>query len=200
MGYQYRISTQQAGNFGLAQSRRRVIVWGTILDNHLAYYPEPTHRFHKIAINLTDYCVPHPAQTIYDVVANLEGFEYDNNIKIDTVYIGKMQTNYIMKPFSEFQRLSRQSAMKYFNHVTRSFNDITVERICRISMVPGSDHSSLSEKLKLWCLSRKGLFARLDFKGHFLTALTDIQSMGKQDTVIHLSQNKVITVREYGRA
>jgi DNA (cytosine-5)-methyltransferase 1 len=54
---------------------------------------------------------------------------------------------------------------------------------------------ALPEKLKPWCLSHKdsaaskhngwkGLFGRLDNNGHFLTALTDIQPMGKQGVCI----------------
>lgn len=53
----------------------------------------------------------------------------------------------------------------------------------------------LPEKLKPWCLSDpnsaasrhngwKGLFGRLDFDGHFLTALTDINPMGKTGVII----------------
>jgi DNA (cytosine-5)-methyltransferase 1 len=50
--------------------------------------------------------------------------------------------------------------------------------------------TGLPEKLKPWCLSDpnsaasrhngwKGLFGRLDFESNFVTALTDINPMGK---------------------
>ncbi|KAI0222385.1 hypothetical protein L0F63_007074 [Massospora cicadina] len=244
MGYQARIGIQQAGNFGLAQSRRRVIIWGAHLGLKLPDYPQPTHCFmisgsvslplphstNYIASRRTNNCAPHPAVTIYDAIADLEGFEYRNPCKVYPTdateardvgfprisvagrpFVGKMQAEYVQPPFSEFQRLMRKGASLCYNHVTRPFNDITIERICRIQMAPGSDHSSLPEKLKPWCLSHKdsaagrhngwkGLFGRLDYKGHFLTALTDIQPMGKQGTVLHPSQRRVLTVRECARA
>ncbi|KAJ9073953.1 hypothetical protein DSO57_1011171 [Entomophthora muscae] len=246
MGYQVRISIQQAGNFGLAQSRRRVIIWGTHLGLKLPDYPQPTHCFNRsgsvslalpnggnyVSSDRSNNCAPHPPVTIYEAIADLEGFEYRNPCRVypndssaddsgiqryprlpvgGHSYVGKMKADYVQPPFSEFQRIMRKDASLCHNHVTRPFNDITIERICCVHMTPGSDHSSLPEKLKPWCLSHKdsaaarhngwkGLFGRLDYKGHFLTALTDIQPMGKQGTVLHPSQRRVLSVRECARA
>jgi DNA (cytosine-5)-methyltransferase 1 len=46
----------------------------------------------------------------------------------------------------------------------------------------------------------KGLYGRLDTNEYFRTALTDICPMGKQGTVLHPDQNRVITLRECARA
>ncbi|KAJ1968533.1 hypothetical protein H4R35_006401, partial [Dimargaris xerosporica] len=126
-------------------------------------------------------------------------------------YVGIMDQSYQCPPLTQYQRERRYLAERLHNHVTRCFNDLTVERICRIPMEPGADHSALPDKLKPWCLSAaesaadrhngwKGLFGRLDFNGHFLTALTSIQPMGKAGTVIHPTQHRVISVRECARA
>ncbi|KAJ1981436.1 hypothetical protein H4R33_005251 [Dimargaris cristalligena] len=126
-------------------------------------------------------------------------------------YVGIMDQPFQCPPLTQYQRERRYRAERLHNHVTRVFNDLTVERICRIPMVPGADHSGLPDKLKPWCLSApesaaerhngwKGLFGRLDFKGHFSTALTDIQPMGKAGTVIHPTQHRVLSMRECARA
>ncbi|KAJ1983305.1 hypothetical protein H4R34_001360 [Dimargaris verticillata] len=126
-------------------------------------------------------------------------------------YVGIMDQPYQCPPLTQYQRERRYLAERLQNHVTRCFNELTVERICRIPMEPGADHSALPDKLKPWCLSAaesaanrhngwKGLFGRLDFNSHFLTALTSIQPMGKAGTVIHPTQHRVISVRECARA
>ena len=119
-------------------------------------------------------------------------------------HVGKQRQSYVSEPLTEYQRLLRIDSTELFNHVTRPFDELNVERIVRVAMEPGADHHSnsfflktllivigLPEKLKPWCLhdpasasSRhggwKGLFGRLDYFNHFQTALTDMQPMGKQ--------------------
>ncbi|KAK9703383.1 hypothetical protein K7432_010758 [Basidiobolus ranarum] len=183
---------------------------------------------HSIAIKRTIGHAPHPPVTVADAICDLPGFEYRNPATIYKVknerksifkklsvksggYIGDMETEYSHPPLTEYQRQLRKHATKLYNHITRGFNELTTERICGVPMWAGADHSNLPEKLKPWCLSSpdsaasrhngwKGLFGRLDFDGHFQTALTDIQPMGKQGTVIHPNQERVLSVRECARA
>ncbi|KAJ3126613.1 hypothetical protein HK098_007368 [Nowakowskiella sp. JEL0407] len=137
--------------------------------------------------------------------------------------VGKLVQDYPSPPMTEFQRRirSHMSFLKgnggngnkevLYGHVTRAFDKLNTERIVRVAMVPGADHHSLPKPLSPWCLSHKdsaaskhggwkGLFGRLDYNGHFLTALTDIQPMGKQGTVIHPVQKRVLSLRECARA
>ena len=59
-----------------------------------------------------------------------------------------------------------------------------------------------------WCLPNtaerhngwRGLFGRLDFKGHFPTSTTDPQPMGKVGQVFHPNQDRIVSVRECARA
>ncbi|KAJ1926787.1 hypothetical protein IWQ60_003489 [Tieghemiomyces parasiticus] len=128
-----------------------------------------------------------------------------------TGFVGAMHQPYQCPPLSQYQRERRWRAERLCNHVTRAFNSETVERICRVAMLPGADHRGLPDKLKPWCLSSPdsaadrhngwpGLFGRLDYRHHFLTTLTDVQPMGKTGTVLHPTQNRVVTVRECARA
>ncbi|OLL21656.1 DNA (cytosine-5)-methyltransferase 1 [Neolecta irregularis DAH-3] len=175
---------------------------------------------------------PHALVTIGDAILDLPGFEYANphkvcsitdeeqaenrpyrkiNVSTAGVQVGELEQDYAYPPLSEYQRWIRKKSTQLTCHFTRPFNEITVERICRIPMIAGADHSSLPDPLKPWCLSDpnsaaarhngwKGLFGRLDLDSHFQTALTDIQPMGKQGSVIHPTQKRVITVREHARS
>jgi len=59
-----------------------------------------------------------------------------------------------------------------------------------------------------WCLPNtaerhngwRGLFGRLDFRGHFPTSTTDPQPMGKVGQVFHPDQDRIVSVRECARA
>ncbi|KAJ1529016.1 uroporphyrin-III C-methyltransferase, partial [Nowakowskiella sp. JEL0078] len=136
--------------------------------------------------------------------------------------VGQLVRQYDKDPLSEFQRQLRQpvsfGAKKsqektpvLYGHVTRSFIPINIERIVRIAMIPGADHTSLPKPLHPWCLTHKdsaasrhngwrGLYGRLDFASSFKTALTEVQPMGKQGSVIHPTQKRVLSLRECARS
>ncbi|KAG0086593.1 DNA (cytosine-5)-methyltransferase 1 [Podila epicladia] len=103
-----------------------------------------------------------------------------------------------------------RSAVVKAKYLSRTFNELNAERICQVPFRPEADHQDLPELLKPWCLSNpdsaakrhnnwKGLFGRLDFDGHFQTAVTDMQPMGKQGKVLHPNQLRVLSVRECAR-
>lgn len=126
-----------------------------------------------------------------------------------------VKAKYVTRPQSEYQRKMRACNPQHdrntvHNHVSRTFNEENAERICQVPFRPEADHQDLPELLKPWCLSNpdsaakrhnnwKGLFGRLDFDGHFQTAVTDMQPMGKQGKVLHPNQLRVLSVRECAR-
>nr|AOP04004.1 C-5 cytosine-specific DNA methylase [Rhizophagus irregularis] len=179
----------------------------------------------------TNGYAPYPAVSVREAINDLPEFEFVNPHQVypaekedkelqrpfrqievpERGWVGDIETEYGSEPLSEYQRQSRKDCARVYNHICRVFNKLTIERIVRIAMFPGADHSSLPEKLKPWCLSDpnsaasrhngwKGLFGRLDFEGHFVTALTDINPMGKTGTVVHPNQRRLLTVRECARA
>ncbi|KAL2916224.1 hypothetical protein HK105_204315 [Polyrhizophydium stewartii] len=270
MNYQTRFSVQQAGYQGLAQSRRRVFIWGAKRGRPLPEFPQPMYCFSKNGsvtvkfpdelgvvfnpVSRTKFHAPHPPVTVFDAISDLPPFEWVNPHTVyspgetargvDVTFVadpertrsiraelaasagirvqqfqathacgfaGEMEQPYTRPRRSEFQRRIRAGSDVVHNHVTRTFNPISVERVVRVAMAPGADHHSLPEKLKPWCLSHpdsaakrhggwKGLFGRLDYDGHFMTTLTDMEPMGKQGTVIHPTQRRVLSVRECARA
>ncbi|KAJ1835526.1 hypothetical protein LPJ73_007714, partial [Coemansia sp. RSA 2703] len=271
MGYQTRFYVLQAGNYGLAQSRRRLFVWACKRGCSLPGIPLPSTTFPKsnqTNINFPNGTVyaplshlkgnaPHHAITVGDAISDLPRFEFANPAKkypepdpdannkewpvyhavygsapgltpddIARSYVGRMEMPYTNAPVSEFQRLRRRKQQvcipgteegydqlvdTLHNHVSRKFDAMNVERVCRVEMKPGMDHRSLPQDLKPWCLSSKdsaaarnngwkGLFGRLDPKGCFGTALTEMSPMGKSGTVLLYDQRRVLTVRECARA
>ena len=92
---------------------------------------------------------PHAAITVGDAIDDLPEFEYINpheiypptekekkekprwkRLNVNTIgWVGDMTTIYKSLPLSEFQRQCRKEAKELWNHVTRPFNSITVERV-----------------------------------------------------------------------
>ncbi|KAJ2813882.1 hypothetical protein H4S07_000336 [Coemansia furcata] len=272
MGYQARFYLLQAGNYGLAQSRRRLFVWACKRGCRLPGVPRPITTFGKsnqTNINFPDGTIyaphahfngnaPHHAISVDDAIGDLPKYEFVNpedvypdpeaahrpsdwpqyiavNKQRTTIpgdldgsctYVGQMKMAYTSPPKSEFQRLRRRKEQvcipgleqhsdelvdTLYNHVSRKFNSLNVERVCRVKLEPGMDHHSLPEKLQPWCLTAKesaasrhngwkGLFGRLDPNGYFGTALTELQPMGKSGTVLLYDQRRVLSVRECARA
>lgn len=105
---------------------------------------------------------PLPAITVADAIADLPEFDFENpckvyemdgtpsalqnypSIKVEQYkgYAGKMECDYTKKPRSDYQVLRRKNSNYVHNHVTRAFNPLAVERIVRVRMKPGADHSS----------------------------------------------------------
>ncbi|CAB5396345.1 unnamed protein product [Rhizophagus irregularis] len=146
----------------------------------------------------TNGYAPYPAVSVREAINDLPEFEFVNPHQVypaekedkelqrpfrqievpERGWVGDMETEYGSEPLSEYQRQSRKDWCTCVQSHCRVFNKLTIERIVRIAMFPGADHSSLPEKLKPWCLSDpnsaasrhngwKGLFGRLDFEGHF---------------------------------
>ncbi|KAJ2737065.1 hypothetical protein IW152_000328 [Coemansia sp. BCRC 34962] len=272
MGYQARFYLLQAGNYGLAQSRRRLFVWACKRGCRLPGVPRPITTFGKsnqtniIFPDGTTYAplahfngnAPHHAISVEDAIGDLPKYEFLNPEEVypdpeasrrpsdwpqyiavnkqrttipgdldgSCTYVGQMHMAYTSPPKSEFQRLRRRKEQvcvpgsenhseelveTLYNHVSRKFNAINVERVCRVKLEPGMDHHSLPEKLQPWCLTAKesaasrhngwkGLYGRLDPNGCFGTALTELQPMGKSGTVLLYDQRRVLSVRECARA
>lgn len=230
MGYQVKMDLLQAGQYGVPQTRRRVIFWGTRLGLEVPLFPMPTHCFvyGSGMITLPDGktlkndrmkpYAPYPSVLVGDVLVGLPGFEYINPhhvypatildqaeaarrlyIKHDVVlaksrkqdYVGLKKQQYQYPPLTEYQRMLRRGVGdELTGHYASTFNPLNTERICSISLALKSDHRSLPDDLKPWCLSHPnskavehgmypGLYGRLDPDGVFPTAVTSIQPSGK---------------------
>ncbi|KDQ61172.1 hypothetical protein JAAARDRAFT_173758 [Jaapia argillacea MUCL 33604] len=116
--------------------------------------------------------------------------------------------DYAYPPRNRYQRDLRAGAgEQVFYHYTRAFAPQIVERVIAIPLTAGADQSSLPQQLRGNDTLRggqktyKGMYGRLDGKGYFRTALTDVKpNTSPGGVVLHPSQKRVITVRECARA
>lgn len=84
-----------------------------------------------------------------------------------------------------------------------------VHRVCLVPLLPGADHRSIPNDEKPAFLSSTtakkykfypGRIGRLDMAGVFKVCLTDLDPTSKPGTVLHPTQHRVISIREFARA
>ena len=226
MGYQVRFGVLNAGNFGVAQSRKRTFIWAAAPSEGLPSWPRLLHRFRtpQLTINLpggvqyravpqTDGAPLRPV-TVMDSIGDLPPIENGHTEEV---------SKYTKPPASAFQRAIRGDCEVLYDHECKYMNEINLQRCrCIPAGVPGADWRTLEEivakdpskkifqgqPLVPWCLPNtadrhngwRGLYGRLDPMGSFGTATTDPQPMGKVGTVLHPTQDRIISVRECARS
>ncbi|KAI9736586.1 MAG: hypothetical protein M1818_006097 [Claussenomyces sp. TS43310] len=128
--------------------------------------------------------------------------------------IGRDVDKYASPPLSEFQRALRRDTegqSSVSDHYTMRWVDEIMIRILRIPMRPGANHMDLLEEHDTWCLRNEksaaprhnfypDRYRRLDLEKPFQTCLTKIDPSGKNGTVLHPIQHRVLTVREQARS
>lgn len=150
MGYQCTFGILQAGNYGVPQTRRRLIIMAAAPGYKLPLYPEPTNVFSRRACSLTtsidgkrfstnilwDEAAPRRTCTIQDAMSDLPEISNGaNQIEID----------YGSMPESHFQRMirSKDDNAKLRDHICKNMAPLIQARISRIPTTPGSDWRDL---------------------------------------------------------
>ena len=226
MGYQVRFGVLNAGNFGVAQSRKRTFIWAAAPDEALPEWPAPRHVFKspQLTINL-------PGGVAYTAVPQRPGAPCRTVTVRDAIGDlppiangeARAEVPYTAAPASAFQAAVRGSNPALLDHISKEMNELNLERCrCIPKDTPGADWRVLQQivaadpgrakfkgaDLVPWCLPNtadrhngwRGLFGRLDMAGHFPTSTTDPQPMGKVGQVFHPSQDRIVSVRECARA
>lgn len=226
MGYQVRFGVLNAGNFGVAQSRKRTFIWAAAPGELLPDWPRLMHCFRtpQLTINL-------PGNVQYTAVPQTVGAPLrpvtvrDAIGDLPAIESGEMRAEqeYDKPPASSFQKFIRGDNTVLYDHISKQMNELNLERCrCIPKDVPGADWRELEEIVKAdpgrekfkgqplvpWCLPNtadrhngwRGLFGRLDWHGHFPTSTTDPQPMGKVGQVFHCDQDRIVSVRECARA
>ncbi|GBP47570.1 DNA (cytosine-5)-methyltransferase 1 [Eumeta japonica] len=150
MGYQCTFGILQAGNYGVPQTRRRLIILAAAPGFNLPLYPEPTHVFSRRACSLTatidgkryttniqwDESAPRRTCTIRDAMSDLPHISNGAN---------KPEMDYGSMPESHFQRLIRgtDDTKRLRDHICKNMAPLVQARICRIPTTPGSDWRDL---------------------------------------------------------
>jgi DNA (cytosine-5)-methyltransferase 1 len=226
MGYQVRFGVLNAGNFGVAQSRKRTFIWAAAPGELLPDWPRLMHCFRtpQLTINLpggVQYCAvpqtvgaPLRPVTVRDAIGDLPAIENGHSVE---------EIEYVSGPVSSFQHYVRGDCTVLTEHISKQMNELNLERCrCIPKNCPGADWRVLEEIVRAdpsrekfkgqplvpWCLPNtadrhngwRGLFGRLDWQGHFPTSTTDPQPMGKVGQVFHPEQDRIVSVRECARA
>nr|QJS39016.1 DNA methyltransferase 1 [Mythimna separata] len=150
MGYQCTFGILQAGNYGVPQTRRRLIILAAAPGYKLPFYPEPTHVFSRRACSLTttidgkrfvtnihwDESAPRRTCSIRDAMSDLPRICNGAN---------KIEIEYGSMPESHFQRLvrSKDENAKLRDHICKNMAPLIQARICRVPTTPGSDWRDL---------------------------------------------------------
>ncbi|XP_039753119.1 DNA (cytosine-5)-methyltransferase PliMCI-like isoform X2 [Pararge aegeria] len=150
MGYQCTFGVLQAGNYGVPQTRRRLIILAAAPGYRLPSYPEPTHVFSRRACSLTttidgkrflsniqwDESAPRRTCTIQDAMSDLPQICNGAN---------KIEIEYGSMPETYFQRMvrSRDESAKLRDHICKNMAPLIQARITRIPNTPGSDWRDL---------------------------------------------------------
>lgn len=150
MGYQCTFGILQAGNYGVPQTRRRLIILAAAPGHQLPLYPEPTHVFSRRACSLTttidgkrfvtninwDDSAPRRTCTIHDAMSDLPTICNGAN---------QIEIEYGCMPESHFQRSvrSKDESAKLRDHICKNMAPLIQARISRVPTTPGSDWRDL---------------------------------------------------------
>ncbi|XP_043265173.1 DNA (cytosine-5)-methyltransferase PliMCI-like [Colletes gigas] len=150
MGYQCTFGILQAGNYGIPQTRRRMILLAAAPGQQLPKYPEPTHVFSKRVCQLSvlvdnrkynSNCTwtesaPFRTINVKDAMSDLP--EIKNGWSKD-------EMPYNSEPMSHFQRNVRKKQYQLLlrDHVCKEMAPLVEARMAHIPIAPGSDWRDL---------------------------------------------------------
>uniref|UniRef100_A0A8D2J229 DNA (cytosine-5)-methyltransferase n=1 Tax=Varanus komodoensis TaxID=61221 RepID=A0A8D2J229_VARKO len=150
MGYQCTFGVLQAGQYGVAQTRRRAIVLAAAPGEKLPLFPEPLHVFaprvcqlsvvvddKKFVSNITrTYSGPFRTITVRDTMSDLP--EIRNGASA-------LEISYNGEPQSWFQRQIRGSQYQPIlrDHICKDMSALVAARMRHIPLAPGSDWRDL---------------------------------------------------------
>uniref|UniRef100_A0A8C3KGL8 DNA (cytosine-5)-methyltransferase n=1 Tax=Calidris pygmaea TaxID=425635 RepID=A0A8C3KGL8_9CHAR len=150
MGYQCTFGVLQAGQYGVAQTRRRAIVLAAAPGEKLPMFPEPLHVFapracqlsvvvddKKFVSNITrTYSGPFRTITVRDTMSDLP--EVRNGASA-------LEISYNGEPQSWFQRQIRGSQYQPIlrDHICKDMSALVAARMRHIPLAPGSDWRDL---------------------------------------------------------
>ena len=143
MGYQVGFQVLQAGHYGVAQTRRRLIILAAAPDQALPLYPEPLHTFagpqflevevdgRKYAPTCTRPGAPRRALTVWDAISDLPPIQSGHESSV---------ARYSHPPQTHLQRQFRSNTgATVEDHICKNVTSLNQERINRIPKTPGSD-------------------------------------------------------------
>ncbi|XP_047100302.1 DNA (cytosine-5)-methyltransferase 1-like [Schistocerca piceifrons] len=157
IGYQCTFTVLQAGNFGVPQSRKRVILLAAAPGELLPSFPEATHAFSQSLCQLNAavngqtyysncnrmYSAPMRTITVRDALSDLPEIPNGHD---------KCEIHYKKRPLTHFQRLVRGNEkqkvqfchmMMLRDHICKKLNPLNEARVANIPKNAGADWRDL---------------------------------------------------------
>ncbi|KAG9029241.1 hypothetical protein FRB95_005562 [Tulasnella sp. JGI-2019a] len=226
MGYQLQFGLLNAGAYGTPQSRDRLIIMAARRDCPLPNLPIATHAFkcRPGCMNLTDgFSLPQmsnvsaglPPTTVDMAISDLPAFDWKDPISDDQhaneehhhAFTGMHSAlQYHFKtPVNRYQMHVRKGSKHVHQHFTLRYSDITARRVVMVPTCDDANWEALPDFLKSdkWADGKKWrryLFQRIRGDGFFSTSMTTVNPASRHGRVLHPSQKRVITFREYARS
>ncbi|BES95266.1 Cytosine-specific methyltransferase [Nesidiocoris tenuis] len=149
MGYQVAFGVLQAGNYGVPQTRRRVIIMAAAPGEILPDYPVPLHAFRRadhlpiVQIDNKKYTIlpvtngaPRRIISVYDALSDLPKIESGSS---------RTEMPYTLEPITHFQKLIRKGmeGCKLVDHICKEMNPIVTARIALVPKTSTGDWRDL---------------------------------------------------------
>ncbi|KOC65410.1 DNA (cytosine-5)-methyltransferase 1 [Habropoda laboriosa] len=227
MGYQCTFGILQAGNYGVPQTRRRMIILAAAPGQKLPKYPEPTHAFSKRACQLSVLVDNKKVSNIYHcILIYMRGKQYQpvlkNHICKEMAPLVEARMAHIpIASGSDWRDLPNIAVRlhdgTYSKKLEYTYDDKKAGKnsmggyrgVC--SCCTGKSCDPIDRQFNTlipWCLPHTGnrhnhwagLYGRLEWNGFFSTTITNPEPMGKQGRVLHPVQTRVVSVRECARS
>ncbi|KAL5240708.1 hypothetical protein ACI65C_008118 [Semiaphis heraclei] len=180
MGYQCTFGILQAGNFGVPQTRRRLIIMAAAPGEKLPFYPEPINVFNRKSSSLTvqvgdkkfktnckyNDSAPLRTLTVYDAWSDLP--EISNGAFQEEIL-------YCSTPITHLQKLLRYPDNRYAesilsDHICKEMSSLVQARMALIPVGEGSDWRDLPNiivKLPEGIETNKLLYTHHDIKNGY---------------------------------
>ncbi|KAH7397790.1 S-adenosyl-L-methionine-dependent methyltransferase [Cadophora sp. MPI-SDFR-AT-0126] len=171
---------------------------------------------------------PHRVVTLGDALTDLPAFDWKNphqvvtktqsnkreeqnrwaritlydTFEIEVPFVGRNVQAYTSGPLTEYQRVLRISntSNTVKNHVTAKMHALNVERVCSIPIRPGASYKDLPLALQgARNKPQKNACSRLDLLGIQNTCMTKMDVLGRYGKILHPTQHRIESVREYAR-
>ena len=171
MGYACTFSVLQAGNFGVAQTRRRCILFAAAPGESLPYFPEPVNVFAKqcLTVNINNKVyssnvrftesAPYRTVTVRDVMSDLPHIMSGHQEAV---------MSYVDEPQSQFQRKMRaKTGSDLTDHICKQMSALVDARMALIPTDPGCDWRDLPNivfKLRDGTFTDKLVYTHHDYR------------------------------------
>lgn len=191
IGYNTKIKTLLAADYGVPQLRQRVFFMGSQENVFSALKLKRTNQEEIAQKKLLETDELPPYLTVRDAISDILELRPFTG-KVDE----ELSKHYPQPPQTEYQKYLRNGSSILFDHFAPNHGKLVVERISHINQ--GENHSSLPEKYQLKS-GYPNIYGRLHLNKPADTITGNCGCVSAPGRFIHPTQDRAISVREAAR-